>query len=41
MLSPENRGRQLAEIRLILADAAPTFCARIARIAPGESDPRP
>jgi hypothetical protein len=46
-LSPDDRAQRLAEIRLILADAAPTFRARIARIAElaptalGESEARP
>jgi hypothetical protein len=36
-LSPDDRARRLAEIRALLADAAPTFRARIA----GESEARP
>jgi hypothetical protein len=36
-LSPGDRARRLAEIRAVLADAAPTFRARIA----GESEARP
>jgi hypothetical protein len=37
-LSPDDRARRLAEIRLILADAVPNFRARIAS---GESEGRP
>jgi hypothetical protein len=37
-LSPDDRARRLAEIRAVLADAAPTFRARIAS---GESEGRP
>jgi hypothetical protein len=43
-ISPEDRARRLAAIRAVLADAAPEFRARIARIAPiasGESEARP
>jgi hypothetical protein len=36
--SPDDRARRLAEISLILADAAPTFRARIAS---AESEARP
>jgi hypothetical protein len=36
-LSADDRARRLAEIRAVLADAAPTFRARIA----GESEARP
>jgi hypothetical protein len=36
-LSADDRARRLAEIRAFLADAAPTFRARIA----GESEDRP
>jgi hypothetical protein len=37
-LSPDDRAGRLAEIRAVLADAAPTFRARIAA---GESEARP
>ena len=37
-LLPDDRARRLAEIRLILADAAPDFRARIVS---GESEGRP
>jgi hypothetical protein len=37
-LSPDDRARCLAEIRAVLADAAPTFRARVAA---GESEARP
>jgi hypothetical protein len=37
-LSPDDRARRLALIRLVLADAAPDFRARIAS---GESEGRP
>jgi hypothetical protein len=37
MLSPDDRARRLAEIRLVLAGAAPAFRARCA----GESEARP
>ena len=37
-LSPDDRARRLAEIRAVLADAAPAFRARI---APGGSEARP
>jgi hypothetical protein len=37
-LSPDDRARRLAEIRLVLADAAPEFRARVAS---GESEGRP
>ena len=37
-LSPDDRARRLAEVRAVLADAAPAFRARI---APGGSEARP
>jgi hypothetical protein len=40
-LTPEDRARRLAEIRLIWADAAPDFRARIAELAPAGSEARP